>query len=233
MSSTGAYVNTRNITSFSSILSELTKLESRLPSSKLDQFLVFNKAYLLITKSLMQASEKDYFYNPKFVEDFTVCFAAHYFQAINDTVIGSNKLPTAWAILNKTAKYKSTPNFIYLLMGANAHINNDLPITMLKMIDKKKADELLKDVLKVDRVLMKSGREIIHSFKEDRRSLDFLKRNFVFIYYRPVMYMILYWRIKAWGSYMSIRKQSPIGNNYEKKSIHIANRFSKLAKYLN
>ena len=233
MSSADAYVNTDNITSFSSILAELSKLESRLSSSKLNQFLVFNKAYLLITKSLKQASEKNYFDNPKFVEDFTVCFALYYFQAINDTVIDSKKLPVAWAILNKTAKYKSTPNFIYLLMGANAHINNDLPVTMLKMIDKKKADELLKDVLRVDRILMKSGREIIYSFKENRRLLDFLKRNFVFIYYRPVMYMILYWRIKAWSSYMSIKKQTLIGNNYEKKSIHIANRFSKLAKYMN
>jgi hypothetical protein len=232
MHSNSVLVSIDKITSFETILTELTELEARLSENNLKQFLIFNKAYSIVTSDIKQAADDGYFKNPQFIEKFTVWFAQYYFQAVNYTATSSRKLPPAWAIMNKTTKYKNVPNFITLLMGANAHINNDLPLAFLKQIDKKHTDELFTDVLKVDKLLMKSGRQIIDAFEEPNQRLNLLKRRLIFLYYRPVMYMILYWRIRAWRNYKSIKKDGIKSSGYTRSSVRIAGRFSKLAKYL-
>lgn len=223
------FVSLDKITSFESILTELTVLESKLPQNKLRQLLVFNKAYFVITSSIKHSSDSGYFDNPAFIEKFTVCFAQYYFRAVNDTFENSSQLPTAWSMLNGAATHKSTPNFIFLLMGANAHINNDLPLALLRLVGKEETNDLLKDVFKIDKLLMKSGRDIIGKFEEQNALLDLLKRRLIFVYYRPVMYMVLYWRIKAWRNYKSLKKNGLQKSAYAKYSIKVAARLLKLA----
>src|SRR5665647_363717 len=154
-------IDLNKITSFDTVMAELTRLDTLLPEHKLKHLIIFNKAYLTVTKGIKKAADGDYFENPKFIEKFSVNFAHYYFEAVNSTLNKNRELPTAWKLLNKTARYNSTPAFIFLLMGANAHINHDLPLALLKLMDKEETDDLLKDVLKIDKILMKSGREII------------------------------------------------------------------------
>lgn len=226
-----AHVNIRQIKSFKTILSSLKKLNSTIPKSNISQFLVFNKAYYIVTCAINQATEDGYFNNPVFIEKFTVSFAKHYFTAINNTVSDNHKLPIAWSMVNRANKYKSTPNFVFLMMGANAHINHDLPLALLQLMKNENTDDLLSDVLKLDKILIKSGKEIIRSFNEPSNILNFLKRNFIFLYYRPVMYIILYWRIRAWRSYRSIKNSGLSGSTYVKRSVKIAKRFLILSRY--
>jgi hypothetical protein len=196
------------------------------------QFIVFNDAYFVVTSAIKDASDKGYFKNSEFIEKFTVCFAQYYFQAVNYTVTNDSRLPPAWSSVNMASGRTTTPNFVFLLMGANAHINSDLPLALLKLMGKKSAGELAKDVLKIDKILMKSGREILGMFEESNKLLDWLKRHFIFLYYRPVMYMVLYWRIKAWRSFKSISKHGAAGSGYTKSSIKIARRFLLLSRLL-
>lgn len=221
------------IKSFDTVLNELAKLDTLLTKNRMKQLLIFNRAYSVITKAIKTAVDDNYFENPQFIEKFSVNFARYYFKALNETASSSKYLPTAWSQLNKAAKYKSTPTFIFLLMGANAHINHDLPLALLELMDKEETDDLLKDVIKIDKLLMKGGRDIIGLFDESNKILDFLKRHFMFVYYRPTMYLILYWRIKAWRDYKSIKKVGRENSGYQKKSITIANRFLKLAAVFN
>lgn len=232
MRSGQTYVNSDKVVSFKTILAELRRLDDRLPRDGLAQFVVFNKAYFVVTEALMAAARRGYFQNPEFVEGFTVGFAHYYFAALNATVSRDPALPEAWAILNRTASQKGVPNFMLLLMGANAHINHDLPLVLLERIDQAKAEDLLKDILQVDKLLMKSGRKILTTFSEPNRRLAFLKRRFIFLYYRPTMYMILYWRIGTWRSYQRMRKQGVQNRRYAKRSVRIAKRFARLGKFL-
>src|SRR4029077_15981753 len=101
---------------------------------------------------------------------------------------------------------KSAPQFVLLLMGANAHINHDLPLTLHQLVGNQRGNGLLNDVLKIDKLLMKSGKLILAEFEEPNKKINFLKRHLVFLYYRPTMYIILYWRIKAWHNYRRIKK---------------------------
>jgi Family of unknown function (DUF5995) len=222
-------INIEKITSFDTVLKELVMLERLLPLYKLDHFVIFNKAYATVTNAIKKGATNGHFDNPIFIEKFSVKFAHYYFKAVNETMGKSKDLPAAWKMLNKAAKHKSTPKFIFLLMGANAHINNDLPLALLELMDKETTDDLLKDVLKIDKLLMKSGREIIGLFSEPNKVLNLLKRRVVFLYYRPVMYMILYWRIKAWKNYKLLKKAGQDDSGYKRGSVAIANRFLKLA----
>jgi hypothetical protein len=141
-------------------------------------------------------------------------------------------VPDAWHALNKASKRKTTPNFVLLLMGANAHINHDFALVLTKLVDQQETDILLRDVIKVDKLLMKSGREIISTFNEPSTVLDFLKRRFIFMYYRPVMYMIRFWRIRSWARYKSIKRNGLKDSEYADGSIKVARRFFLLAKLI-
>ena len=225
------HIDTTELTSFEAVLAELDRLDGQLRRQQFDQFIVFNKAYSVVTDAIKTAAEGGYFKNPKFIEAFSAAFAQYYFQAINDTVAGNPELPIAWAKVNQTADRK-VPAFIPLLMGANAHINHDLPLTLLELMNGQKTDELLRDVLKIDKLLMGAGREIVKTFEEPNKRLDFLRRRLQFLYYRPIMYLILSWRIGAWRSYKVIKKNGRDASRYEKKSIKTADRLLKLGQLL-
>jgi len=220
------------INSFQSLTAELSKLESRLSQNNLNQFLIFNKAYLLVTSAIQEGARNHYFSNPQFIEKFTISFAQYYLLAVNETASDSIKLPPAWAALNTASQSRRMPNSILLLMGANAHINHDLPLALANIIDKEDANNLLSDVLKVDKLLMKSGREIINRFEENNWFLDLLRRRIIFVYYRPVMYMILYWRIRAWHNYKSIKNTGLKNSRYARRSVSIARRLMILGRLL-
>lgn len=207
---------------FAATLAELKRLERSLPQKQLNQFVVFNKAYLIVTVTIQQAALDGYFQHPKFIEKFSACFASYYFTAIKDN--NSPKLAPAWTLLNQAGKHK-TPNFVLLLMGANAHINHDLPLTLVEMLDDTKLNGLVKDVLKIDKLLMRCGRDILDTFDEPNKLLNWLKRHAAFLYYRPAMYMILYWRFRAWHNYMLIKKHGLKDSNYTRYSIRVAKRF--------
>jgi hypothetical protein len=169
--------------------------------------------------------------NPKFIERFIVSFADYYFCVINSANSG-DELSPPWAKLNDYAKIKSAPVFISLMLGANAHINNDLPQVLNKMMQNKNTSNLLGDLVKIDRILIKSGRQIIDLFDEKSKFLNFLKRRLIFTYYRPAMYTILYWRIRAWRNYEMLKKNSSAMPPITKRSVIISNRLLRFAKIL-
>lgn len=224
-------INIAGIKSFNNVLAEIKLLDASLQSENMSQFKLFNDAYQVITNHIQQAAKDNYFENPKFIEKFTVTFASYYFKAVNDTLTGSKDLTTSWATLNKL-NLKTSPKFVSLLMGANAHINNDLPQVLVRLMEKEDTDNLLSDIVKIDKLLMLSGKKIVGLFDEPNIKFDFLKRNFKFIYYRPTMYMILYWRAVAWRNYRKIKKNNATLSRVNKRSNKIANRFLRIANIL-
>ena len=118
------------------------------------------------------------------------------------------------------------------MLGANAHINNDLPKVLKSLTQDKDTENLLFDIVKIDKLLTKSGKEIIGSFEEPNKLLNYLKIHFQFLYYRPVMYTILYRQIVAWKNYRKLKKEPSYMKNINKRSMKIANRWLKLSRLL-
>lgn len=225
----GSLINISSITSFEDVLRQLKLLEKDLNTYNLSQFSVFNTAYTIVTNAIKDAAADDYFQKPDFIEKFTICFASYYFQVINNFTSGSPDIPQAWVKMRDAAQTNSTPMFIVLLMGANAHINHDLPLAMATFVSKNR-DYSLRDARRVDKVLMKSGKQIIPAFVEPNLVLNRLKDRFKPIYYRPVMYMILAWRIVAWRNHQMIIRGALTKDTHVRRSTVIANRLWKLGK---
>jgi hypothetical protein len=194
-------IDIAHITTVASLLQQLRSLDDQLENSAFSELIAFNTAYTIVTKEINVSLKNGYFDNPKFIEKFTVCFSHYYFQVINDVLAGKQDIATAWSNIFRSSKDKPLPNFIYLLMGANAHINHDLSLTMLRMLDKGDTAKLFKDILKVDKLLMRSSKDIIVAFTEPKAAPRLIQRRFKHLYRKPIMYLILYWRFRAWRDY--------------------------------
>lgn len=199
-------VNIAQVSTFDAVLVELRLLDEKLNNSKLIHFKVFNSAYVVVTQLISDTAKQEHFVNPQFVERFTTNFAQYYFRALNAYESDDQDLHISWESFRKVSSVKSFPIFLTLLMGANAHINHDLPLALVDILSDADPDDLLSDVVKIEKLMMKSGREIITIFDEPNRFLNVLKRRFQFLYYRPAMYTIRWWRINAFRNYESIKK---------------------------
>jgi hypothetical protein len=225
-------IEVSEMTSSQDVLDNLARLNDDLRSLHLEQFLLFNKAYQVVTFSMQQGIKDGYFSNPKFIEAFMVHFARYYFEAVNETANGDSRVTLPWAKLNVYAARPSQPVFVSLMLGASAHINHDLPQVLKTMMkDEEKAD-LLGDVVKIDKLLMKSGRQSIGLFEEKSGFLNFLKNRFQFMYYRPAMYTILYWRVNAWKAYEQLKKDDASISKITKRSVRTANRILRVSSVL-
>lgn len=219
----------KSVSSVPDVLAELDRLNEALPTSQLQALATFNAAYYIVTSVIKQATDAGRFVNPEFIETFSVRFAIYYFQAINDFLSGGSDLVPAWAQTMQPASKR--PNFVSLLMGANAHINYDLPLALLEVMDDGKKPGVLKDLIKIDNLLMKSGKQILDTFDEPNKLLNFAKRNLRFIYFSPAMHMILFWRVMTWRNYKKLK--SPADDvRLLRRSSKISKRFIKLGKIL-
>jgi hypothetical protein len=199
-------ISLSKITSVSRLLRQLDILDTALESSSLSELVAFNRAYTIVTQEIDASLKSGYFENPKFIEKFTVCFSHYYFQIINDALQGKHDIPVAWSQVFRSSKSKPLPNFIYLLMGANAHINHDLSLAMQRMLSKGDIAKLFKDIVKVDKLLMRSSWDIVSAFTESKTLPRIIQKRCKYVYLKPIMYMILFWRFRAWRDYKRIAK---------------------------
>jgi hypothetical protein len=226
------FIDTYAITTIQNVIDSLEHLSEQLKTEDMGQFLLFNNAYLIVTHEIQAGILEDYFDNPEFIEEFIVQFARYFFVAINNTSSESSDLSTPWAKLTTYAAIPRAPIFISLMLGANAHINNDLPQVLEKMMPGDDPKAMLEDIVKLDHILMKSGKQIIGIFEENSPFLNFLKNHLRFTYYRPAMYTILYWRVRAWRSYERLKDDAGAMPSITARSVKIANRILTVARII-
>lgn len=225
-------IDLKAVSSIKTLLLQLHRLDNQLEDSPLSQLGAFNSAYGLVTHAINASLQDGYFENPKFIEKFTVCFSHYYFQVINDALAGKQDIAVAWSNLLQPSKDKGVPNFIYLLMGANAHINHDLSLVMKEMLYNGDTDNLLKDIIKVDKLLMQNSNDIVNSFSELETIPRIIKDRFKYFYLKPIMYMILYWRFKAWRGYKNIQAHGLRQERYRLRGKHTSKRLLTLGRLL-
>lgn len=208
-------IDIARISTISILLQQLRSLDTQLENSAFSELIAFNRAYTIVTDNIQGALKSGYFDNPKFIEKFTICFSQYYFQVINDVLAEKPDIAIAWANIFRYSEDKQLPNFIYLLMGANAHINHDLSLAMQQMLNKGDITKLFKDIVKVDKLLMRSSRDIVEAFTEPKTLPRIIQTRFKYLYRKPIMYMILYWRFRAWRDYRRITKQGVGAHRYK------------------
>jgi hypothetical protein len=110
------------------VTSGLGSLSSQMLSAG-DRRSVFVQAYILITREIQRRLlAGGFFQDPDWVARYVVQFAELYRQALAAYEGGaSEQVPEAWSLSFEAAKSDSILLLQHLLLGINAHINNDLP----------------------------------------------------------------------------------------------------------
>ena len=184
----------------------------------LNDMLVFNSAYQIITAQIQVGLQNNLFRKPKLVELLDIEFANFYFRALDEYYM-HKKLPGAW---QKLLKCSNKPAFIKLLIGANAHINHDLPMALAKL-SLNQQTAIKNDFFATDTIFRQSSKEIIHSFEEPNQLFRFIKNHFRLLYEKPIIAIIIHWRHRAWKNSQALRHGRINQEDLVKHSNQIAN----------
>lgn len=103
----------------------MTALDDELPHN--DGVRWFNHLYLEVTRSVGQAVTTETFADRTFLERLDVIFANLYFDAVAAGSVDAGKAPAAWRPLFECRSQAGILPIQFALAGMNAHINRDLP----------------------------------------------------------------------------------------------------------
>lgn len=98
-----------------------------------DQRHVFLSCYRMMTASMLQALEGEYFNDKQWVNTLLHQFAEYYFEALTCYDCG-NEVPLVWQNVHEFTRNNKLHKLQCLMIGVNAHINYDLVLTLYDML---------------------------------------------------------------------------------------------------
>lgn len=100
-----------------------------------DQRAIFLRCYWMMTCNMLQAIERQEFQDPVWVSRLMNSFADHYFAALEAYEADPNSAPPIWRVAHKLTQAADTLALQRLLLGVNAHINYDLVLTLVELLE--------------------------------------------------------------------------------------------------
>lgn len=100
-----------------------------------DKRAIFLNCYLLMTRNMLTAIESGEFHDADWVRPLLQRFADYYFEALEAYDHGSPTTPKVWQRAHDAAQRKKVAVLQHLLLGVNAHINFDLVLTLVELLE--------------------------------------------------------------------------------------------------
>jgi hypothetical protein len=88
-----------------------------------------------MTGNTLQAIEQGQFHDPQWVATLLHLFADYYFLALEAYEQNDSRTPAVWRLTHDAAVQQQTQILQDLLLGINAHINYDLVLTLVDMLE--------------------------------------------------------------------------------------------------
>lgn len=107
-------------------------------SQSADRRSIFLNCYKLMTLSMLRSIGAGEFGDPQWVETLLERFAEYYFVATRAYDEGNPATPTIWRIAHDAARNPGTMVLQNVLLGINAHINYDLVLTLVDVLEPEK-----------------------------------------------------------------------------------------------
>ena len=117
------------VETFEGIIERLRALDAELAPS--DGLVWFNRLYLAMTSSVVEQARKNRFEDPTFVERLDCHLANLYFVAMAAHLSDPGTGPACWEPLFRARTRRGVLPVQYALVGANAHLNRDLPVALV------------------------------------------------------------------------------------------------------
>ena len=96
---------------------------------------VFLACYTMMTENMLEAISEREFEDCPWVDELLHHFAAYYFQGLKTFENNPRHTPAVWAVAHRTAQNQKAHVMQHLFLGINAHINYDLVMTLVDMLD--------------------------------------------------------------------------------------------------
>lgn len=114
--------------SIEGVIERMETIDRHLPHD--DGVAYFNRVYKKVTEEVEDACRVSVFENVDFLTRLDVVFANRYFEAVVQDARGE-KVTGAWSPLFEQRDRPHTAPIQFVLAGMNAHINNDLPLSVV------------------------------------------------------------------------------------------------------
>jgi len=166
-----------------------------------DEKIYFNSIYFIVTRELQKERNKSQYSYPHCLERMIVEFANMYLDALSENSHHQSPLP--WQDL---FNFEGKPT-THLLLGMNAHISYDLPISLYRISKRMKgcsSDRIKNDYFELNHfftnLIPHLNRELkeTHYFMNQTKSLDFGFEEAIMIKLIKIM------RNEAWKSYLKL-----------------------------
>ena len=147
---------------------EIRRLRERQRKWGCDHRAVFATTYLELTRELRQLlrEEPDFLRYPKYLYTEDALFANVYFNAIRAARRGQ-PVPPAWEIAFDAAKSKDLNAAQDMLLGINAHVQNDMPFVLAALGLRTRAGESRKiDHDAINHVLDRAYERVVHAVRD-------------------------------------------------------------------
>lgn len=198
-----SYASYVTSTSVPDVMDSMQRLQQELDGTDMSNLQAFNQTYYIITKNVYQKIGTGFFENDNNMERVDVNFANYYFTALQNFLHEKHVAP-AWKELFIQCRKDSLYQFVYMAMGVNAHVNNDLGLSLHEVIDD--PDTFEADFLKVNTIIDDSLQEVIASLQERARLVNILKHELIGIYAFILKELIRNWRQNAWKTFLLLRE---------------------------
>lgn len=201
------------------ILLELFKTNERYYS-----LIPFTNTYYLVTKkvALKNLQDQEYYKDYNQMQKLDIYFASLYFKALRAYLI-TGELHTPWKVFFEYASHSSGYPFVQMLLGINAHINGDLPLTLLHTQYKFK-----EDFTKINDILLEVIPEVMSFLAFTEKDIwgmgAIVLSSFAQLEFRNV---VVKWRNNAWNNFAVLKD-----NNSIKKVSHLHHETERAASEL-
>jgi hypothetical protein len=103
--------------------------------AKDDKRCIFLGCYTLMTGNMLAALDRDEFHDSPWVRQLLTHFAKYYFDALDAFERNDAATPAVWRVAHEAAATHRTMTLQHLFLGVNAHINFDLALTVVDMLE--------------------------------------------------------------------------------------------------
>ncbi|HEX6306396.1 MAG TPA: DUF5995 family protein [Anaerolineales bacterium] len=100
-----------------------------------DRRAIFLNCYMFMTRNMLAAIESGEFHDPAWIRQLLHRFADYYFEALEAYEKRSPKTPKVWRRVHDVTQEEPIAVLQHLLLGINAHINYDLVLTLVELLE--------------------------------------------------------------------------------------------------
>lgn len=199
-----------------------------------DRRAIFLNCYLLMTQNMLTAVHQQQFQDNPWVHTLTHRFADYYFTALAAYESQQPSTPQVWQLTFTAAQDAQTYTLQNLFLGVNAHINYDLVLTVVELLEAEwvalspaERTQRYQDFIQVNEIIARTVDAVQDTVVEAfTPRLDLLDRLMGPVDEWLVSKMIGQWREEVWQTAVTLlntpTQREPIHKEMEARALKIA-----------